>query len=117
MTSKSSSQYSNHTDVVDTRPTGDFHSQVALGRCTTATQLNKFAYNEDVDVGEEIVATFGGAFAPLLTASTLSVVSNDAEDGAGENGAIEVVIIGVDTNYDTAIEFITLHFLGQTLLT
>ena len=64
-------------DATVVRPT-DYNTEVALGRRQGATLWNKFGYNPDVDVGTEVVASWGGTFAPLTTATTISIVSDDA---------------------------------------
>ena len=98
-------------DATATRPT-DFHTEVALGRRQGTTLWNKFGYNTDVDIATspEVVAAFGGTFAINTTASTLDIVSaSTADDGdpAG-TGCNSVVIYGVDSNWDSLIEVVTL---------
>lgn len=99
-------------DALPTRPT-NHNDEVALGRRQGATLWNKFGFNLDVDVASspEVVASFGGAFSPLTTASTLSIVSTDAADQGGGTpgtGLQQVVIRGVDANREAQVEVIAL---------
>jgi hypothetical protein len=96
-------------DSVSVRPT-NYNYEVALGRRQGSTTWNKFGYNSDVDsAATEVVASFGGAFVPLTTASTLSVVSTSTSDTSAGTGAQSVVIIGVDANRVAQTEVVTLN--------
>lgn len=81
-------------------PTTDPRTEIALGKVTGSTTWNKFGYNEDVDTGTEIVAAFGGTWAPMSTATTLTAVSDSAADDDGSTGAHGLVIYGVDENWE-----------------
>jgi hypothetical protein len=95
-------------DSTSVRPT-DYHYEVALGRRQGASTWNKFGYTSDVDsAATEVVASFGGAFTPLTTASTLSIVSSDVDDTAGDTGARTVTLYGVDANRLAQTEIVTL---------
>lgn len=105
-----SESISNDNDTILTRPS-DYHYEVAMGYRTGSTTWNKFGYNDDVDTGTEIVAAFGGTWTPLTTASTLTIVSSSsADDGdpAG-TGANSLVITGIDANYESQVELVTLN--------
>ena len=95
-------------DALAVRPT-DFNYEVALGRRQGATLWTKFGYNDDLDIGTEIVAAFGGTFNPLFTASTLRFVSGSIADDDGSTGANSVVVSGVDANRVEQIEVVTLN--------
>jgi hypothetical protein len=97
-------------DSISVRPT-DFKSEVALSRRQGATLWNKFGYNADVDVGTEVIASFGGTFTPMTTARTLSIVSTDAnDDGApAGTGANSVVVYGIDANRQAQTVVVTLN--------
>jgi len=84
------------------------NAEVAMGNISGSTLWNKFGYNADVDVGTEVIASFGGTFVPLTTASTLSIVSTSGEDAAAQTGAFNVVITGVDANRKSQVEVITM---------
>jgi len=94
-------------DSVSVRPS-DFHYEVALGRRQGATTWNKFGYNSDVDIGTETIWSPGGTFSKMTAAATLSVVSTSANDDSGGTGANSVIIYGVDANWDTQTEVVTL---------
>ena len=95
-------------DAAAVRPT-HFQYEAALGRRAGVTTWNKFGYNEDVDSGTEIVAEFGGTFAPLAAASTLSIISSSTDDDDGGIGATGIVVYGVDANWDSQIEVVTMN--------
>jgi len=94
-------------DATIVRPT-NYRHEVTLGRRQGAGAWNKFGYNQDVDVGTEVVASFGGTFAPLTTASTLTISSTSVADTDGGTGAQGVVIYGVDANRVAQIAVVTL---------
>jgi len=94
-------------DAIATRPT-DYNTEVALGLRQGASLWNKFGYNDDVDIGTEIVAAFGGTFSVNTTASTLTLVSTSTDDDSGGTGLNSVVIYGVDANWDPQVEVVTL---------
>ena len=95
-------------DATVVRPT-DFHTEVALNRRQGHTTWNKFGYNQDIDVGTEVVASFGGTFTPLTTATTLTIVSTSTADDDGGTGCNSVVVYGVDANRDEQIEVVTMN--------
>lgn len=99
-------------DATVVRPT-DFKHEVALGRRQGATLWNKFGYNSDIDTATdpEVIASFGGAFTPLTTASTLTVVSSSTDDDGSPAGigANRVVVYGVDANRKSQTEIVTLN--------
>jgi len=94
-------------DSISVRPS-DYHYEVALGRRQGATTWNKFGYNSDIDIGTETIWSAGGTFSRMTSAATLSVVSTSIADDSGGTGANSVVIYGVDANWDTQIEVLTL---------
>lgn len=105
-------------DAISVRPT-DFTSEVALGRRQGWTTWNKFGYNTDIDTttDPEIVASWGGTFAYITTGETLDIVSSStADDGdpAG-TGAQQIIIYGVDENWNPQTEIVTMN--GQTTVT
>ena len=92
-------------DATVVRPT-DFHTEVALGRRQGATLWNKFAYNEDVDVGTEVIASWGGTFQYLTSGETIDIVSTSTADDLLSTGAQRIVVYGVDENWESAIEVV-----------
>jgi hypothetical protein len=98
-------------DAKIVRPT-NFNYEVALGRRQGFTTWNKFGYNVDVDAAAtEAVASFGGTFTPLTTASTLTIVSSSTNDDGSPagTGANSIVITGVDANRIAQTEVVTLN--------
>ena len=95
----------------------DFKYRVAQGEVTGATTWNKFGYNADVDAasGEEVIASFGGTFSIMTSADTLDVVSDSAQDGVAGTGALTILITGIDANYLTQTETVTMN--GITAVT
>lgn len=100
---------SENFDALATRPT-NYNSEVAMGHRQGRVLWNKFGYNADVDsAAPEVIASWGGTFVPLTTATTISIVSTDATDDDGNTGCNSVVLYGVDTNRDEVIEVVTLN--------
>ena len=99
-------------DATVVRPT-DYHSEVALGRRQGSSTWNKFGYNSDVDAasGDEIIASWGGTYQFLTVGETISVVSTDAADDGSPagTGVNSIVIYGVDQNWDSQTEVVTLN--------
>lgn len=95
-------------DSISVRPS-DFDTEVALGRRQGHSLWNKFGFNNDVSVGTEVIASFGGTFTPLTTATTLTIVSTSTADDDGGTGCNSIVIYGIDANEDEAIEVVTLN--------
>lgn len=95
-------------DATAVRPT-DYHSEVALGKRQGSTLWNKFGYNVDIDIGTEVIASWGGTFTPLTTATTLSIVSTSSVDTNGGTGTNSIYISGIDANRDEQFELVTLN--------
>jgi len=94
-------------DSLSVRPT-KYEYESGLGRRQGSTTWNLFGYNGDVDTGTETIWSAGGTFSRMTAAATLSVVSTSVNDDSGGTGANSVVIYGVDANWDTQIEVVTL---------
>lgn len=102
---------SQNYSAISTRPTS-FNDEVALGRRQGWETWNKFGYNLDVDSGSaEIVASWGGTFARMTSADTLSVVSSSAADDGDPvgTGARSIIIYGIDENRDLQTEIVTMN--------
>lgn len=99
-------------DSTSVRPTS-FNTEVALGRRQGNVLWNKFGYNQDVDSSApEVIASWGGSFVPLTTATTISIVSTATADDDGGTGVNSCVLYGIDANRDEVIEVVTMN--GQT---
>lgn len=94
----------------------DYDVEVGLGNIEGVTTWSKFGYNADVDVGEEVIAEFGGAFDQKLdSGETLNIVSDSTDDDSAGTGVRQLVIFGVDENWDSVTEVIALD--GTTTVT
>lgn len=102
-------------DATLVRPT-EYKYEVAMGKRQGRSTINKFAYNADVDsAGVEVVASFGGTFNIMTSADTLNVVSSSANDTSAGTGARTILITGIDENFLTQTETVTLS--GATPVT
>lgn len=108
-TSRTGQTINNYSDVLNTRNLSDYHNEVALGKHTGQALWNKFGYNNDLDVGTEVIASWGGTFTPLTTALTLSIVSTSASDDDGGVGANSITLYGVNASRESVVEVITLN--------
>lgn len=81
--------------------------QLAQGQYSGYTTLFKFGSNSGVTSAEETIWDQGGLYGYLTTAATLKVSSS----AAGDNNT-NVVIEGLDTNYQVVTE--TIALAGQT---
>ena len=103
------SNLSQDYDAKSVRPT-NFNYETALNLRQGRTTWNKWGYNTDIDNGvTETIASFGGTFTRLTTASTLSVVSTDANDINGGTGTNSIIIYGIDSNREAVIEVVTMN--------
>lgn len=103
-------------DSISTRPS-DFWLEAGIGRRQGYSIWNKFGYNSDIDTGTEIVAAFGGTFTPSETASTLTIVSANSNDTSGGTGVNSIVIYGIDSNWNEAIEVVTMNGVTPVVTT
>lgn len=105
-------------DSISVRPT-QFNAECALGRRQNCSTWNKFGYDEDVDdaEGEELIAEFGSNFAPTTTPTTLRIVSTSAQDSLTGTGTRQIIIYGVDENWDEQIAIQNLEGTTPTTTT
>ncbi len=87
----------------------DYNTKVAEGKIEGASLWNKFGYNDDIDVGTEVIASWGGTFTPLTTAGTLLIASSSSNDTDGGTGCNSIVIYGIDSNRDEQIEVVLMN--------
>ena len=95
----------------------DYIYEVAKGRIQNTELWNKFGYNNDLDIGTEVVASWGGTFTPLTTATTLTISSTDGDDTDGGTGCNSIVVYGIDENRDAQIEVVTLDGTNNVVTT
>ena len=100
---------SENYDATVVRPT-DYKYEVAMSKRQGRSTWNKFGYNPDIDsAAEEIIAAFGGTFTIMTSDDTLDVVSSDANDTSAGTGARTILITGIDENYNSQIEIVTMN--------
>lgn len=102
-------------DALVTRST-DYRYEVAMGKRQGRTTWNQFGYNADIDAAaSETIWAAGGTFNVMTTADTLSVVSSSTNDTNGGTGANTIIIVGIDENYLSQTEVVTMN--GTTPVT
>jgi hypothetical protein len=89
-----------------------FELQVARGQIQGHQAVTVFGYNPDVDQTYETVWPDGGVVAHPAVATVMKVSSSSANDAAAGTGARSIYIEGLDANYNTVTETVTLN--GQT---
>lgn len=111
-TSSLSSTIQQDQDALVVR-TIDSEIDIANGKFTGHSFVNKAGLNTDIDVGTvpEDICGAGGLYAgfPTSTLETVTVVSSSASDAAAGAGARTIRVSGLDTNYDPLVETITLN--------
>ena len=96
-------------DATVVRPT-DPDNEAVLGLRQGTSPFLKFGYNDDISsAAPEVVASFGGTFTPLSTATTLTLVSSSASDTSAGVGARSLFIQGLDSTRRYQFEFVTLN--------
>lgn len=78
--------------------TTDPASEIARGNRGNDYVVNKFGFNEDLDAPLEVVSTHGDYWQPT-SASTLEVISGDADDTAAGTGCQNVCIQGLNNSW------------------
>lgn len=89
-----------------------FDEGADIQRSRLSNYVYKFGYNGDVNTTEETVWDEGGKYAYPASASLLTVSSNSPTDSAGASGAHTVQIYGLDGNFDSASETVSLDGLS-----
>jgi hypothetical protein len=103
------------SSVTRTGKNEPFELQVARGQISWHRAVTVFGYNSDVDTAVETVWPHGGLLGFPAAAIQLSVSSDNAADTAAGTGARTVYLEGLDANYNTITETVTLN--GQTAVT
>lgn len=97
----------------------DSQIDIAAGKYTGYSIVNKAGYNPDVDIATvpEDIWEAGGTYTgfPLTSGETITVVSTSANDTSAGTGARTMRITGLDANYDIQTEDFTLN--GTTPVT
>lgn len=87
----------------------DFLYEVARGRIQNLQLFDKFYYNSAVGNTEEDVWTTGGTLTHQTSTQTLEIVSASGNDTSGGTGARTVKIFGLDGNYESQNETLTMN--------
>ena len=100
--------------VLELMSTFDPGELVARGMVQGHSSFRKFGFNPLVGTTESIIATTTGVVLPWtpLVAQEVEVVSDDARDGVGGDGALTVTVQGLDANWNEQEVTVTLN--GQT---
>jgi hypothetical protein len=85
---------------------------VARGNVPGVSFFHAFGFNPDIDTGGfEHIWGFGGDYTGFdaTAAETLEVFSSDANDTSAGTGAQTVLIVGLDSNYNTITETVSMN--------
>lgn len=92
-----------------------FELQVSRGQITFHTQQFRFGYANGIGTTPQTITTCvtaGNAYVPPTSATVMKVSSSSANDTAAGTGVRTILVSGLDANYDTISETVTLN--GQT---
>jgi hypothetical protein len=103
--------------MTELRNTLDFYTEVAKGNVKGHSHINKFGDNPTAEAGDDIWG--GGGTYPFFPTAAVAVdiVSTSTDDDAGGIGAIQVIVQGLDANWEEQQETVTLDGLGIVQLT
>lgn len=82
---------------------------IARGKVAETTHVNKFGYNTAVGTSFETVTDLGGDQYYPTSAGVVSIVSADANDDDGDTGARTVEVEGLDGDYNSVKETVTMN--------
>lgn len=86
---------------------GNDHTlDLSRGLLVNQSVVHKFGGNDAVGTAE-VNVSLNGVMGFPTAASTVSVISDDTDDDAGEAGALTVEITGIDSNFDEISEILT----------
>lgn len=100
------------TKIVTLDQPEDYFVEVARGNVQGASSVNKFGANYDVGTSDEVIWDRGGDYNWITTATQINVSSSDVNDANGSTGAWDIVVEGLDENWELYSETLTLN--GQT---
>jgi hypothetical protein len=96
----------------------DFFQAIAEGYLPGHSLMLKFGRNPDIDTGAaEDIWEGGGLYTFDTTAQSLEIVSSDAADASAGTGARTVTVIGLDANYASKTEVVTMDGTNAVALT
>ena len=82
---------------------------IARGAVAQTSHINKFGYNTAVGTSFETITDLGGDQYYPTSAGIVSVVSADANDDDGDTGARTVEVEGLDADYNSLKETVTMN--------
>jgi hypothetical protein len=97
----------------------EFKMLASSGKILGVSPLFKFGKNPDIDTGsvpEDIISLGGEKLFPTA-ASTISIVSDDAQDGVAGTGLQTVKLYGLDSDYNEINEEVTMTGLTPVVTT
>lgn len=101
------------SDAIATRPSIP-EDEIVLGRRSGVTHFSKWGYRTGLTAanGEETIwADTGNDFTPMTSASTFTIAYNNTTDGLGQNGALSLQIVYIDS---TGLSQTAVHVLSNT---
>ena len=90
----------------------DFDLAVSMGLIDGFSHIHKFGLNTAVGSAFETVWSMNAAYVYLAAATVLNVSSGDVDDTAAGAGAQQIVVQGLDGNFNEISEYVELN--GQT---
>jgi hypothetical protein len=96
--------------------TTEFYLEVAKGNVEGHTHINKFGHNSTATAGDDIWGGDGTYQYFPTAAVAVDIVSDSTDDDSGGIGAIQVTVLGLDTNWDEQTETVTLNGTGVVQL-
>ena len=89
-------------------PNSNFMLEVSKGNVPGHTAINKFGQNPTADTGDDIWGGDGTYDFYPSTAQSMEILSTSASDDVGGTGAIQVLVQGLDSNWEEVTETVTL---------
>jgi hypothetical protein len=90
---------------------------IARGMVEGASHINKFAHNGAAEAGDDIWGGGGTYVFYPTVAVDVDITSTSTDDDVGGTGAIQVMVLGLDANWDDQSEVVTLNGQGVVQLT
>ena len=95
----------------------EFYMNISQRKIPGHTHINKFGHNHSATTGDDVWGG-GGVYGFYPTAAVnVDIVSTSISDDTGGVGAIQVLVKGLDSNWDEQEELITLNGTGVVQMT
>jgi len=94
----------------------EFYMNVSKGDIPGHSHINKFGHNSTATTGDDVWG--GGGVYPFYPTAAVNVdiVSTSTSDDEGSTGAIQVIVMGLDSNWNEQQETVTLNGTGVVQL-